>query len=1046
MKTLPDNLFEEAARKARLLNDEQLARCREVQKRLAELGIQKSLAQVSEELEFLSWRQIRQLLRRASAEHLSVEIEGYEIEGLIGRGAICDVYRATQKSPRRTVALKVLSLPSTLKEECVERFDSEARAIASLRHPNIVTAFDVGESNGWHYIAMEFVDGLTLRDMVKRMGPLPERNILSVGQQIADALQYVHDQGIIHRDVKPSNIMLSSDGTSKLCDLGMAQVRRADDPTAPGTTVGTPEFIAPEQARGVHDLDGRADVYSLGATLFFAAAGRPPHQGTTRDEILEKHVKHPAPWLSDVQPSISEELSRVIAHALERDRDRRYATAADFAADLRRVQHKQEPAAPPRRRPTELKKPSETPEPQKTETFVFSLRSKQAVSLVLAVLVIGFCVGIAVTRIASRGLPSPQPVIEMADRLVAENPPNYRAAIAALKAAEQIVFDNRIQWELHKKRKSIEERYERSANAVAAKAIESAKTLAKEKQFGPAKTALMKALPLIRETKAEELVRAALADIERQAEHELQLRKELAKKAITKGDWGRAKRILYALDIDGLHTQVRERDEFWKQLQPAGVAKTSGTTQTLKAENLWGALRARNFEIVLHAYPALQEAAPGKTIPLRAKLAVQLAQLAQTGWLEAAKELAPRGKEIHAQDVATGKPLILIPRDANLPRFVTKSGKVVSPSDISADDFLRICRLAMSVCVKDLCRQKIQGAIAAVLYVHGKRHEAKKLLYGVFDPLARQTLKTIEKTEDQEMYQLLAKARAAKDQRKWEDALRAVEQLEKDCAEALKRCGEENTVQQIKQIILAQRNTPPGMVYVPSGDCWIGSEDFSNERPLHLVSFQPFYIDKTEVTNGDYEAFVKTGSVPPPPHWGGKQCPPDLVDLPVTNITWAEAAAYAKWKGKRLPTEEEWEYAARGTDSLTWPWGDTPWKESYGIVALSLEELTKVNAFPDSKSPFGCFGMASNAWEWTSSNYAPYPGSNAVDPKFNKGYKVVRGGSWRTGGMSPAKDMGNRCSARFAFPPYERRNYIGFRCVKPVSIQPSKIEKIDKNK
>lgn len=228
---------------------------------------------------------------------------------------------------------------------------------------------------------------------------------------------------------------------------------------------------------------------------------------------------------------------------------------------------------------------------------------------------------------------------------------------------------------------------------------------------------------------------------------------------------------------------------------------------------------------------------------------------------------------------------------------------------------------------------------------------------------------------------------------------------------------------------------PPGMVYVPAGPFIMGSdEDTDMEKPRREVFVDAFFIDRHEVTNAQYLKFVRaTRHTPPTPTeeppilehnlWVGSSVPKEFLDLPVVNVTWEDAAAYAAWVGKRLPTEAEWEKAARGTDGRRYPWGDDFVK---GYCNVEGKGAAPVGSFPHDRSPFGCFDMAGNVAEWTADWFKPYPGSHAKT-LYGEDCKVVRGGAWDYLVNSP------KCAKRLPANPKVKSNYFGFRCALSVS-------------
>lgn len=268
---------------------------------------------------------------------------GYEILARVGAGSMGTVFRAHQKHMNRIVALKVLKPSLARNEKYVERLRREARIVGQLNHPNIVTGYDLGEEGGYHFFVMEFVEGKSLRGLLQEWGFFPEEKVLDVGIQVAEALDHAFRQGVIHRDVKPGNILIDDEGRVKLTDMGLAKGPSDMTLTRDGATVGTPQFISPEQARDPKSVDIRSDLYSLGATLFQMASGTAPFQAETIGELIHKVLHEPAPDVAEFNPGVDEGLALVIKKLLSKDPALRYQTPAELLEDLRRVERQEEP-------------------------------------------------------------------------------------------------------------------------------------------------------------------------------------------------------------------------------------------------------------------------------------------------------------------------------------------------------------------------------------------------------------------------------------------------------------------------------------------------------------------------------------------------------------------------------------------------------------------------------------------------------------------------------------------------------------------------------
>lgn len=264
------------------------------------------------------------------------EIPGYEILEEIGSGSYGNVYKARQVSMDRLVAVKVLPSRLASDKRYIERFFREARAVAKLNHPNIVTGIDVGEAEGCFYFVMEYIDGESASVRLDEEGAFSEREALDIIFQIAQALRAASSGGIIHRDIKPANILLSSTGIAKLADLGVAR-RAGTVPEAAGPNViGTPYYMSPEQACG-EDLDIRSDIYSLGATLYHFLTGRPPFHGLPPAEVMERHVSEEPEPVRALNPRVSVPAARLVEKMMAKDQEERPADPADLLADVKRT-------------------------------------------------------------------------------------------------------------------------------------------------------------------------------------------------------------------------------------------------------------------------------------------------------------------------------------------------------------------------------------------------------------------------------------------------------------------------------------------------------------------------------------------------------------------------------------------------------------------------------------------------------------------------------------------------------------------------------------
>lgn len=268
-----------------------------------------------------------------------LQIPGFEMQAKLGAGGMAEVWKARQISLDRIVAIKILSAQFSQESEDVRRFQQEAQAAAKLKHSGIVQVYDANAVGGTYYFVMEYVAGYTAGEWLRRKGTIPEKDALLVVECVADALAYAWDTAkVVHCDIKPDNIMVDADGSVKVTDLGLARTISAM--SARGLTeevLGTPAYMAPEQARGETDLDFRTDIYSLGATLYHMLTGKLLFQGNPDEQVMEMQVSHTVPDPIDVNPSLSRAVSWLLEKMLAKDRQDRYESWQALRADVARV-------------------------------------------------------------------------------------------------------------------------------------------------------------------------------------------------------------------------------------------------------------------------------------------------------------------------------------------------------------------------------------------------------------------------------------------------------------------------------------------------------------------------------------------------------------------------------------------------------------------------------------------------------------------------------------------------------------------------------------
>jgi len=944
---------------------------------------------------------VTEMFGEAQTEQSLREFGNYEIIEKVAQGGMGVIYKARQKGLDRIVALKVLLAGDAASEEFIKRFVLEAKSIAKLRHPNIVPIHEVGVFEGKHFFTMDFIHGKSLRALMNEQGRIPVPLALEITKKVAYALHYAHERGVIHRDIKPENILIDETGEPVITDFGLAKNVELDpNLTRAGIVMGTPAYMAPEQARGLQDkMDARTDVYSIGAVLYEMLTGRPVHifRGQINLQTLLRAIEREITPPRRFNPSIPKEVEVIVMKALEKEQERRYQTARDLAEDIERYLRGEPILAQP---------PSLLYKSWKRFKKYWYVNVPIIIAAAVVISVITYMVAKRLQEEAARrariktALHIAERAIQKGDIKKARN-----QIIFVLNTDPQNLRARELQIELEKaehelaRKKAEEARLQRARNAVkeGLKLVEEAEDkIAMKKEW--------EGIMLLYRAKAQfERALSEVRDLKEAKQKKFDVCMRMGDLFYKRRDFGTAL-LMYE---DALGTGVN--DEAAEEAKERTMAAREG----LRAfeELLHEAERAFAQGKYDQAIRNYQEALKPRFEPLlkpreREKLKARL--------IKARFEKHFR----HAEELLRANQLDEAEREYKAADKVTPGTRQVRERLM----FIQYRRLLTRA--KDLQKQQLYEK-ALKLY-----EEAAKVA-----PEPEQIRNLQERCREQAFTRFANEARDAFTRHDFKAAFWAAKK-------ALSFMYDPTIAKIMRESLWANR-CPPDMTFVLSGTYEVGSHVRDDRNPYRRVKLKFFYIDRYEVTNSQFYKFVKAGGYEEPKWWDPEALPflakfadttgkpgpatwkdgkplPGTDKLPVTGVCWFEARAFARWAGKRLPTEEEWEVAAsydpRTGKRFLYPWGNR-WDPTAGNFTSS--QPVAVGTRDRDRSPAGCFDMGGNAFEWTDS---PYP--SADEPK----YRVVKGGSFGLSAetlMRFARNTKRKCPN-----PLYRSPNIGFRCAK----------------
>ena len=902
----------------------------------------------------------------------------YRIIEQVGHGGMADVYKAYQPSLDRNVAIKVIHPFLADDADFLSRFEREAKVVATLRHPNIVQVYDFDAEAGLYYMVMEFIDGGTLKTLLEKLQtrgtPVSLDDAVRIILSVGSALKYAHSRNMVHRDVKPANVMITGEGHVILTDFGIAKIISATKLTATGAMVGTPAYMSPEQGRG-EPGDERSDIYSLGVMLYQLVVGRLPYDAETPVALVLKHINDPLPLPTALRPDLSPAIERVIVKALAKKPEDRYQNVGALTADLKAAAGMTSELTP-----------------------VDTMQRDAAI------------------RLTAVGAETPEHIVSPLQSDVV--PLSAPAQVTGRKLA--LVIGN--------------SEYEDSGLAQLVTPGADASELA-EVLHDPAIGNFDEVIPLLNQpiaTVRREISRfyanknrddvlllyfsghgvlddrgllyLAVKDTERNL-----LRGTAIGAAFIADEMDRSYSRRQVLILDCCHSGAFARGSKGSPGLSVGTAAAfEGTgysrvviTATDSTQYAW-----ENDHVIGEADKSIF------THYLVEGLKTGAADADADGWIT----LDELFDYVHAQVVAQTPrqtPVKWTYKQQDSFVLARNPYPVTKPAELPAE--LQTAIKSNSVWLRE-------GAVRELdRMLNGDDPELACVAYGTLTSLslddsrrvsdaAAKSLQTYIDAWHQRTREASAAAGAATAANLSPAAIKSptvtpplTQPSRKSVPRALLIGVPVIALLLIAAVIFAlsrpiQPAAPPqvtplpvtgAMVKVDAGTYRVGHDTPGGYyAPAQSIDVKQFWIDQYEVTNAQYTAFLAANGGTPPTSWADGKAPAGQNDFPVEGVTWNQAAAFCQWAGKRLPSEAEWEAAARGPKGLLYPWGDDE-----RAVTLPDDRTYAVGTIPGNHSAFGVFDMAGNVWEWVGDTYAP-----VLD-----GEKVLRGG-----GYGLLKDMAYR--------------------------------------
>ncbi len=872
----------------------------------------------------------------------------YQIRALLGAGGMGTVYRAYQASLKREVAFKILPPEFASQGDYAERFVREAQTAASLEHSHIVPIFDYGTINGVAFVVMRLLSGGTLNERLRRYSeagqPLPSlAETAEILKQLASALDYAHSKGIIHRDIKASNVMFDNLGSAFLVDFGIAKLMDATAGlTQPGVSMGTPSYMAPEQWRG-DEITPAADQYALGVLIYALVTGRLPYEASTPYALMHKHLNEvltpPQVW----RAGLPDALQQVLEQAMSKQPQDRFPTVTAFARAFDKAIAGREghptgffntPLPPGPVIPTSRIIPVSDTHTQPITSTEHWYRQPLLLGII-GLIVLAVIVGLVLVLPKGTAVPTQTATDSVGAQVAANSTATAENQIVPTAALESPTETNL-----------------------------SAATLTVTPTPSPTFTATVTPSPTFTATLTETATLTSTPTSTETATSTATLKPEVAAqqtfsaiRTLTAEAWTDTPTpnttLTLAAALTALYEQgLTETATLWNPTFTATQTATNTPTFTPTSTSTFTPTLTPSATLTFTVTPTFTATVTStSTVTPPPQYACGVAPLTRLVVGQQGRNTYGGG-ETHLRDAPRGKSI-----------YVMQEGELFDVLD------------------GPVCRESTSDGNLNWWYIHVISNDMVGWV-----PEGNRSDYWIEPANAQPVLIATVSFSPVAHNADW--------------------------------MPQSQKFNGVDMVLVPAGCFIMGSDSAeANERPANQQCFdKPFWIDRTEVTNAQYgSAGAFSGD-----------------NLPREDLTWYEAHDFCLKRGARLPTEAEWEYAARGPDSPIYPWGNA-WITANLVWRDGINKQTSpVGSRPAGVSWVGALDMAGNVWEWTSSIHKPYP-YNPLDGRENdadkSSYRVIKGGSW---------DFGNSDAAQSAwrggdgYGLNKHDNGIGFRCARNV--------------